>query len=255
MGWYLITNDCNNSRSVHTLLLLLLLLLVVVVVEVGGWGWEGVGVGWDDEWLWLCVCVGVCVGGGSLSTNGHVIQLNFLSMNVRLVWNTVLLKRSSKGNFLERFLVKTYSHPPKYGFHHPLNPVCPNPQRTSCGRCSWNRPVETPSYGCLRRQRQWDPCLGHPGEATAMVLHFNLFMIVSWHEDTFPHYWHLMRGIHHSLVHFLTTGPIIWSFYVSFFVCMNKLMNNQSCCRWFETQLSSCNHQSLLPSNVCIAPW
>ena len=158
---------------------------------------------WWWWWRWLCVCRGgVCVvgrwvvvvvcmcwwvgdGGGSLSSNGHVIQLNFLTINVRLVWNTVLVKRSSKGYFLERFLVKTYSHPPKYVFHYPLSPVCPNPQRTSCGRCSWNRPVETPSYGCFRRPRQWDQCLGHPGEATAIVLHFNLFMIVSWHQDTF----------------------------------------------------------------------
>ena len=141
------------------------------------WLWVGVGCvgvggcgGGVGRWVVVvvCVCWWVGVGGGSLSTNRHVIQLKFLSMNAGLVWNTVLLKRSSKGYFLERFLVKTYSHPPKYVFHHPLNPVCPNPQRTSCGRCSWNRPVETPSYGCfvvkdskihvldtLARQHQW----------------------------------------------------------------------------------------------------
>ena len=94
-----------------------------------------------------------------------------LTLNVRHIWNITLLRHSSssRGYFLDRFLVKTYSHPPKYVLHHPPNQVYPNLQRSFCGPYLRNQPVDTPSYWCLRRQRQIGPVLGHPGEEIALV--------------------------------------------------------------------------------------
>ena len=50
----------------------------------------------------------------------------------------------------------------------------------------------------------------------------------------FPNYWLHVRGTTGHQWIPLTKGPVMWRFDVFCAVSLNKLLNKQSCCQWFE---------------------
>ena len=80
----------------------------------------------------------------------------------------------------------------------------------------------------------------------AWRLHRSLIRSSPIHDDAmtgthFPHYWSFVRGNHRSPVDFFTKGKWCDSFiFIPFAVCLNKLSNKQSNCRWFGMSWCSC---------------
>ena len=60
------------------------------------------------------------------------------------------------------------------------------------------------------------------------------FMKTSW-----LHYWHFVRDIHQSLVDSPHQGPVMLSFDIFFDVSLNKPLNKQLSCQWFDTHVTS----------------
>ena len=54
-------------------------------------------------------------------------------------------------------------------------------------------------------------------------------------------YWPFVRGIHRSLVDSPHKGPVMQNIEVFFIITINKLLNIQLSCWWFETPYNLCN--------------
>ena len=85
--------------------------------------------------------------------------------------------------------------------------------------------------------RQWT------GSALAHVMAYRLFGAKPLHEPHddvikwkhFPRNWPFVRGIHRSRGEFPTQRPVTRSFDVFFHLRLDKRLNKQSRCWWFET--------------------
>ena len=123
-----------------------------------------------------------------------------------------------------------------------INPIIAYP----CRSCTWmlsssSTMVYSPhspltSSGCCSLEWWSASRLGEPYKSKSLL--------PGWCHDMealfSSHYWPFVRGIHRSQVDFPSQGPIVWNFGVFFVVCLNKLLNKQSNCGWFEMLQSSC---------------
>ena len=66
------------------------------------------------------------------------------------------------------------------------------------------------------------------------VTYFLTDMIMSWYENGFHITAPFVKEFHNALVDSPRRGPVMQSFSVSFVVSLNKLLNHQFSCWWFE---------------------
>ena len=109
--------------------------------------------------------------------------------------------------------------------------------------------IDQDSFVSFRPSVFWCPTLPmyQNVECLMVTVPFNHDDVIKWKH--FPRYWPFVRRIHRAPVNFLSQRPVTRNFDDFFDLHLNKCLNKQSRCWWFETPLSStrrhCNDRAI----------
>ena len=112
---------------------------------------------------------------------------------------------------------------------------------SGCGLSQWEKALHSNAFShWLSPYPEWSLLIPGNCDLRNCYMSYMIIMMTSWHGNTF-HITGPLWGesiIHHVESHH--KWPAMWSFVVFFDVSLNKLLNNQSSCWWFEMPWCSC---------------